>query len=186
MNVPASGRPVYRTKPLPEDSLRGRYVVTRQVLEVTVTALQEFALAGIRDGGHEGLVLWGGVKSDDLVAITTVIRPRVEHSHGRVHVDEKSFGIAVHQARKAGLVLIGQVHSHPGSDARHSDGDDDLIALPTEGLLSLVVPTFGVGFDSLGDACVHQFQDGRWVLCSPESVAEQMTVTPAAIDTRER
>lgn len=183
---PGRDRPVYRTKPLPEGPLRGQYVVTEQVLHVTATALQEFALAGIQDCGHEGLVLWGGMKTDNFAMITTVIRPRVEHSHGGVHVDEESFGTAVHQAREAGLVLIGQVHSHPGTDARHSDGDDELIALPTEGLLSVVVPTFGVGFDRLGDVCVHQFQDGRWVLCSPESVDAQMTVTPATIDTRER
>lgn len=176
--------PVHRTKPLPRGPLRGRYVVTEQVLDLTALALQEFALAGIRDGGHEGLVLWGGRKSDELVVITTVIRPRVEHSYSRVHVNEKSFAMAVRQARKAGLVLIGQVHSHPGSDARHSDGDDGLIALPTEGLLSVVAPAFGTALDGLDDVAVHQFQDRRWVLCSPESVREQMTVTPASVDTR--
>lgn len=184
MKPPVSERPVYRTKPLPRGTLAGRFVVTRQVLEITASALQAYTLAGIRDGGHEGLVLWGGTKSDDFAAITTVLRLPVQHSHGRVHVDERAFGTAIRQARGAGLVLIAQVHSHPGSDARHSDGDDELIALPTEGLLSVVVPNFGAKLEGLDDLTVHQFQDGRWVLCSNESVKEQMTVVPGTVDTR--
>jgi len=32
--------------------------------------------------------------------------------------------------------ILCQVHSHPGSDTRHSDGDDELVLLPFEGMLS--------------------------------------------------
>lgn len=175
---------VMRTTPLPKGELHGRYLVTEQVLQVTRKELRRFALAGIQDGGHEGLVLWGGYLMEGMTAVITVIRPRVEHSRGRVHVDEGAFAAAVQEIRGAGLVLVGQVHSHPGSDTRHSDGDDELIALPTEGLLSIVAPAYGTEFQTLGDASVHQFQDGRWVMCSPKSVDDQMTVAPAWIDAR--
>lgn len=175
-------RPVYRTKPLPTGSLRGEYLVTEGVLEATRQELVEVALDGIRDCGHEGLVFWGGRKREDLGVITTVVLPEVEHSHGRVHVSRRSYGIAGRRARERGLLLLGQVHSHPGSDVRHSDGDDDLIGLPTEGMLSVVVPNFGVGFQELSEAGIHQLQDGRWVLCSPESVEEGMTTMPQRLD----
>lgn len=177
-------RGVHRTTPLPTGELDGQYLVTEQVLRVTREELTRFALAGIRDGGHEGLVLWGGRQGDGVTAVTTVVRSHVEHSRGRVHVDERSFGRAARRIRKAGLVLVGQVHSHPGSDTRHSDGDDELIALPTDGLLSVVAPAYGTEFEAIGDASVHQFQDGRWVLCSSESVDDQITVAPGWIDAR--
>lgn len=179
-----SERSVHRRTPLPKGELAGQHLVTEQTLRTTRKELTRFALAGIREGGHEGLVLWGGRKGDGLTAVTTVVRPRVEHSRGRVHVDEESFGKAARRIRKAGLVLVGQVHSHPGSDTRHSEGDDELIALPTEGLLSIVAPAYGTEFETIRDASVHQFQDGRWVLCSSESIEDQMTVAPGWIDAR--
>lgn len=179
-----SERPVHRTTPLPKGELAGRYLVTEQVLRMTRREFTRFALAGIRDGGHEGLVLWGGRQVDGFTAVTTVVRPRVEHSRGRVHVDEASFAAAARRIRDAGLVLVAQAHSHPGSDTRHSDGDDELIALPTEELLSIVAPAYGTEFESLGDASVHQFQDDHWLLCSPESVEARTTIVPGWIDAR--
>ena len=59
---------------------------------------------------------------------------------------------------------MAQVHSHPGGDTRHSDGDDDLVLMPFEGMFSLVVADYGRG--SLlpeSGAGLHQYQDGRWV-----------------------
>ncbi len=66
-----------------------------------------------------------------------------------------------------GLGLLAQVHSHPGEDARHSDGDDKMVVAPYQGMLSIVVPHYGhVGMTPLSEVGVHQFQDGHWVLCS--------------------
>jgi proteasome lid subunit RPN8/RPN11 len=179
-----SDPPVYRTKPLPTGALRGEYLLAGDVLDTTREELVGFALKGIRDCGHEGLVFWGGRQSGDLTAITTVIVPEVQHSHGRVNVSRRAYGIAARRARKRGILLLAQVHSHPGSDNRHSDGDDEMIGLPTEGMLSVVVPNFGVRFCGLADAGVHQFQEGRWVLCSEDSVEAQMKTPPSKMDAR--
>jgi proteasome lid subunit RPN8/RPN11 len=63
------------------------------------------------------------------------------------------------------LSIVAQVHSHPGSDTRHSDGDDDLVLMPFPGMFSLVVASYGAGSLLPGQgAGLHQFQDGRWVL----------------------
>ncbi len=52
-------------------------------------------------------------------------------------------------ARRLGLAVMAQVHSHPGADTRHSDGDDELIVLPREGMFSLVIGRYGEGFISV-------------------------------------
>jgi proteasome lid subunit RPN8/RPN11 len=78
------------------------------------------------------------------------------------------------------LAVLGQVHSHPGGDTRHSDGDDDLIVLPHEGMFSLVVGRYGDGsVDPRDGAGLHQFQDRRWVRLV--RVHEAFLVVSAAI-----
>jgi proteasome lid subunit RPN8/RPN11 len=176
--------PVYRTRPLPRGQLRGDFLVTDSVIGQTQRALTDFALAGIRDGGHEGLVFWAGLDQGSLTVYTTVVVPEAEHSASRVYVTEKAYGRAVAEARRAGVLLLAQVHSHPGGDTRHSDGDDELIILPFDGMLSIVVPNYGIGWSGLSTASVHQHQDGRWVLCTKESVQRGLTVAPLRVDAR--
>ena len=69
-----------------------------------------------------------------------------------------------------GLGVLAQVHSHPGRDTRHSDGDDDLIVMPFENMLSLVAPHYGRFLRTITDFSIHQYQDRFWVLCDHDSV----------------
>jgi proteasome lid subunit RPN8/RPN11 len=177
-------RPVYRRRPLPRGELRGLFLVCEPVISETRNALTSFALAGIDDCGHEGIVYWTGRESTDCTVFLQAIVPVADHSHGRVMVNREEIGRTQRAARAQKLGVLCQVHSHPGGDARHSDGDDDLVLLPFEGMLSIVVPRFGIGFSNVADACVHQFQDGRWVLCSPESLAKQLIVVSTVQDLR--
>lgn len=176
--------PVYRTRPLPQCDLEGRFLLSDAVVDRTREALVSFALAGIRDGGHEGLVFWAGLQHGHLAAFTTVVIPDADHSAQGVFVQESAYGRAVAAAKRSGVVLLAQVHSHPGADARHSDGDDDLIIMPFEGMLSIVVPNYGVGWHGMTEAKVHQFQDQRWKLCSGPSVRRRITVAPSMVDSR--
>jgi hypothetical protein len=176
--------PVYRTRPLPEGALRGRFLVAESVMMQTRDALLAFALAGIRDGGHEGLVFWAGLESDALVAFTTVVLPETDHSNRGVFINEAAYGRASSEAKRAGVVLLAQVHSHPGADARHSDGDDELIVMPFEGMLSIVVPNYGIDWQGIAHAKVHQLQDGRWTLCTDASVRRGITTAPSTVDAR--
>lgn len=179
-----SDPPVYRTRPLPVGELQGSFLVAQSTIAATREALISFALAGIRDGGHEGMAFWAGREADGATLILQTIVPDADHSDQRVMASAEAVGKAARAARGAGLGVLCQVHSHPGSDARHSDGDDDLVLLPFEGMLSIVVPDFGLHFSSLADACVHQFQKGKWVLCSPKSVSSNMVVVPSSVDLR--
>jgi len=83
---------------------------------------------------------------------------------GRVHLDEHAVGATARSARAHSLGVVAQVHSHPGYDTRHSDGDDQLVLMPFEGMFSLVVADFGRGSLLPAEgAGLHQHQGGRWV-----------------------
>lgn len=177
-------RPVYRMRPLPRGELRGLFLVAEPVVAATREALVSFALAGIDDGGHEGIVYWAGREAEDCTVFMQAVVPIADHSYGRVMVSEEEIGRTQRAARRDKCGILCQVHSHPGTDTRHSDGDDELVLLPFEGMLSIVAPRFGIGMHHIGDLSVHQFQDGRWVLCSPGSVSRGLVVVPAMRDLR--
>jgi proteasome lid subunit RPN8/RPN11 len=176
--------PVYRRRPLPLADLRGRFVIAAGVIEATSQSLVSFALAGIQDGGHEGMVFWAGYRDGDWSCFLQVIVPDADHGPGYVSASRTAVGATARAARSQQLGILAQVHSHPGGDARHSDGDDDLVLMPFEGMLSIVLPRFGMEFRHMTDARVHQFQDGRWVLCSSESVAHQIVTLIPQVDLR--
>lgn len=175
---------VYRTRPMTKGSIRGDFVVTEALVHATRRALVEFRDADDHSVRHEGLVFWGGMELDGTTLLTTAIVPESDHSSSAVFVSEAAVGAAARCLRQYGLGLLCQVHSHPGWSAQHSDGDDKLIILPFEGMLSIVVPYFGRGFKSLLNAHVHQYQDGRWVLCSPQSVQRRIHQVPTVVNVR--
>jgi hypothetical protein len=178
------GSPVYRRRPLPGGDIRGLFFVTESVLAATRDALESFALLGIHDRGHEGIVYWAGREMVGCTVFLQTIIPVADHSHGRVMVSREEIGRTQRAARANKLGVLCQVHSHPGNDGRHSDGDDELVLLPFEGMLSIVAPSFGLYLRRITDTRVHQFQDGRWVLCSAASVERKLIVVGATQDLR--
>ncbi len=169
---------VHRISPLPENKIRGFFIITEPIIKATCEALTDMALQGIRDGGHEALVFWAGLQANEKTVFTTVLRPSTENFNQKVTVSEKEVGRSSKLARSYGLSLLGQVHSHPGFDARHSEGDDHMITMPYENMLSIVVPNFGIGFKDIFGAKIHQFQNGRWVLCSLSSIKNNISIVP--------
>lgn len=154
---------VLRETPLPRGAPRGSLVVPRNVADATLRALRGFR--GL-DGDHEGLVYWAGRVVDPNTYVLSAVVPDCEHEPQRVLAAEAAIGAAARLARRSGLGLVAQIHSHPGNDTRHSEGDDRLVLMPWEGMFSLVVARYGRGSfeDGLG---LHQHQDGRWVQIDP-------------------
>jgi len=175
---------VYRTRPLPTGSMIGKFLVAEPLIAATRSALESVAVAGIHNRGHEGMAFWAGRSNDAYTAFLQVIVPRAEHGHSRVHASREAVGEAARVARQHRLGILCQVHSHPGDDTRHSDGDDDLVLFPFEGMLSVVVPNFGIGFTGIEQCSVHQFQQGRWTLCDHGSVVRGMMIVPTEVDLR--
>lgn len=167
---------VHRRKPLPEAPARGRLIVTEATMDETAAALRAFRG---RRGRHEGIVFWAGRQCGTDTVVAAALLPRAEHGPGFVHVTHAEVGWMARSARRFGLAVMVQVHSHPGGDTRHSDGDDELIVLPREGMFSLVVGRYGDGaVDPRQGAGLHQFQDGHWVRVKPVEGAF-ITVTAA-------
>lgn len=168
---------LHRTKPLPRASATGQLIVAEEAVSATVRILQS---AGDHHGPHEGLVWWLGrnVGADTLVLAAHV--PKTDSGPTWVFATEAATGAAGRAARRLGLGIVAQVHSHPGDDTRHSDGDDDLILLPYQGMFSLVVARYGTGsVRPEHGAGLHQFQSGGWIHVDPP--AGVMLVVPADV-----
>lgn len=170
--------PVHRTTPLPRSPNRGKLLVGSEVAEATRRALQEF---NGTDGRHEGLVYWLGRRVGDDTLVLSLIVPPSDHGPQHVFIAANDVGPMSRRARGAGLAVIAQVHSHPGSDTRHSDGDDHLILMPFEGMFSLVLANYGDGqVDPARGAGLHQYQIGQWVQIPHD--AEALVIVPTRLD----
>jgi proteasome lid subunit RPN8/RPN11 len=168
---------VHRLTPLPVAPATTRLVVAQTVIDWTQNALRGFKG---QDGRHEGIAYWAGRRVDNDIVIVTTLLPSAEHGKGFVRVSHAEVGWMNRTARRLRLVVLAQIHSHPGDDTRHSDGDDTLVVLPSEGMFSLVVGRYGDGsVDPRHGAGLHQFQDGRWVQVAP--VEEAFIDVPSAI-----
>ena len=163
---------MHRTRPLPRGALRGRYKICANLIDETRRALTRFYDAGRHEGGHEGLCYWAGLEEPHVTTLKSVVTPVARHGQYGVFVSEAAFADVARRARSLGLGVLAQVHSHPGRDTRHSDGDDNLIVMPFENMLSLVAPRYGRFVRAITDFSVHQYQNHRWVLCDRNSVYE--------------
>jgi hypothetical protein len=166
---------VYRETILPRGEARGKLVVAEPILASTSQALRLFAG---RDGRHEGLVLWLGRMIGKDTCVLGCHVPESDHGCAHVLLDEAAVGRAGRVARGLRLGVVAQVHSHPGGDTRHSEGDDELILLPRPGMFSLVVADYGDGsiLPEQG-AGLHQYQEGSWVRIDP--VEGVLTTVPS-------
>ena len=152
---------VHRLTPLPTGPATGRLLVADSVTMPTSVALQ--ASSGDHQH-HEGLVLWLGRTIGTTTLVVACAAPPTRSGPGRVHLDEHAVGATARAARAHGLGIVAQVHSHPGYDTRHSDGDDQLVLMPFEGMFSLVVADYGRGsLHPEHGAGLHQHQAGQWV-----------------------
>lgn len=153
---------VHRLTPLPEGPAVGCLVVAEAVIERTGALLRD---SGTESLPHERLVWWLGRRMETDTLVLACHRPPSRSTPQSVRTDEAAAGAASRLARARRLGIVAQVHSHPGLDTCHSDGDDVMVLMPFEGMFSLVVANYGRG-SLLPDsgAGLHQFQDGRWVL----------------------
>lgn len=119
------------------------FVVPLKLVDQTLEPLQE---AGHH--GYEAFVLWGGHLDGSEFEFVAVYCPEQTTSRGEEGLLVMVDGEALFRVNRAfyerGLILGGQVHSHP-TDAYHSSTDDTYPLMTLAGGLSAVVPDFGDG-----------------------------------------
>lgn len=65
---------------------------------------------------------------------------------------------------------LARIHSHP-AQAFHSSTDDANPGLTADGVLSIVVPFFGLGLRGGLESCaMFQLRGGRWMATSPDEL----------------
>jgi hypothetical protein len=166
---------------LPTTDLAGDFLITERTVEDIFNTLRQQSQEGPASDGNEGLVFLAGWRTDLLVFYSTVIGPRVQNNYGSVFVTAAEFGHCAKRARHATVQILAQVHSHPDTCCHHSDGDDKLIILPFEGMLSVVVPHYGTHDVPLTQCGIHQYRKGAWCLCTESSVQEHFITAPSSI-----
>jgi proteasome lid subunit RPN8/RPN11 len=167
---------------LPVRPLRGRVLVTEAALRGCEDLLPTYRGP---DGDHEGIAFLCGRELGGTQLLTTAIAPRCDHGRRHVMCDERQVEDVVALAHAHQLGVLAQVHSHPGPFTEHSEGDDEMVLMPFEGMISIVTPHYGrYGLRPLESLGVHQYQDGVWVMVEPVSVASAITVIPGSVDLR--
>lgn len=162
--------------------LRGRFLLGESALIVLEQTLPTFR--GY-DGAHEGIAFLCGLEIPGATVLTTAIVPEADHGRGHVRCTEAQMAAVTKAARDLGLGVLAQVHTHPGHSAVHSIGDDEMVLMPFEGMLSIVCPDYGrYGLRPLDSLGIHQFQDGRWILATRTSVCEGLTLLESGVDLR--
>ena len=169
-------RPVERRRSCLIETPRN-YFVNESVLQATHSHLK-----GEGRKLLEGLVYWLGWYSEESCIVNSVLVPRGNSRHRGVTVSTEEMVRINTVLRQADLLLVAQIHTHPG-DHGHSAGDDGNAVSSLPGFLSIVVPNFAQTERLvLLRSYVHRYQGaGRWRCLQPDEVNKLIRIDPFAI-----
>jgi proteasome lid subunit RPN8/RPN11 len=172
--------PFRRSKPKP-----GAPPVTyipAHIIDLTVHLLRE---SGTEEEAHEGIVYWAGRRAANETFVMTCLAPAAATTYGSFRTSSEANACVVVALSAAGLELLGQVHSHPGSSVGHSHGDDENALMPYEGFLSVVVPDYArQGMTPLQICGVHLFEGSKFRRLGKSEVAARFRVVETLVDLR--
>jgi hypothetical protein len=133
---------------------------------------------------REGVVYWFGLELGDRAVVTTLVVPNADTQHGAVHTSAAANAEALTAIVGTPLVLLGQAHSHPGSNVCHSAVDDRETFCQFPGALSVVVPFFGFYGAPLAHCGIHRYVDGKYHPIPTDRVSGHLIVLPDEHDFR--
>jgi hypothetical protein len=171
----------YRKKPLPmEEEKDGPSLVLTPAVVRTIDRLLPKRIGNV---SHENVLYIAGVIEPSRRLGVAVIAPKAETGRGHYHTDRASHAEVLDVLGDLGLVVVAQVHCHPGQAVYHSDADDDLAFVRAEGHWSIVVPYYGQkGMQPLRHCGFHRFSKGQFVLLSEDAVSQRILVLPEAVE----
>ncbi|MDE5445605.1 hypothetical protein GWG65_30175 [Bradyrhizobium sp. CSA207] len=130
--------------------------------------------------GHEGLGLWVGRQTGHHFQVHRTLIPAQRHIRTGDGVcvvigPEELHRINVLLYREK-LMLVAQIHSHPGR-AYHSSTDDAYAIAATVGCLSLVVPDFARAPFDLGNIASYRLDGaGVWRSLTVEQASRMISI----------
>lgn len=155
-----SRRPAYKPGPPPPPHL----VMT----EPCAAALAACMEPEIRQG-HEGVAYLLGQSDGTTTVAVAAVRPQARTTRGSFAVASPAVANIVRIAMKAGLQLVGQVHTHPGQ-AYHSDGDIEGARIAYSGYVSLVLPDYGRHLPAFDGAAAYMYRDKKFIPLDPPHI----------------
>jgi hypothetical protein len=155
-------------------------LISDLLLARTANLLASFAAAC----EAEGVVYWFGIESGAMAVVTTLAVPDAQTEYGCVLTSPEANARVLTELVGTPLVLIGQAHSHPRHNVRHSSFDDDHTFARHEGALSVVVPYFGQRGFKLTRCGVHRFINGRFHVIGRVELLQHLIVVPGEKDCR--
>jgi hypothetical protein len=150
-------------------------IISGEAWRATTSLLAPYADAQIEAG-----LYWYGIRSSEAAIVSVVGIPHQTNREGNFEVTDLDLAELV-LAIPDELVVVAQIHTHPGSDTQHSSWDDELAV--SQKIMSLVFPKYGRN-PKLEDVGVHEYVDGRWWHLPPRDVAERIVLSPGVVDTR--
>jgi proteasome lid subunit RPN8/RPN11 len=131
---------------------------TRIILTESCLHAMQSCMAPEIEHGHEGIAYLFGLTNGISTVIVGAIRPESHTTIGSFNVSSVAMARVVRAATNAGLQVVGQVHTHPGS-AYHSGGDVDGARIAYDGYISIVVPNYGRELPSLRGAAIYAYRN---------------------------
>jgi hypothetical protein len=152
-------------------------VVAGQVWRSTVSLLKPYTKAKVEAG-----LLWYGTRSSDEEVAVAILAGIPRQSNAKRSFDISADDLAaLNGAVPDDLVVVTQIHTHPGDGTDHSPWDDEKIV--SRKIFSLVFPRYGSA-PALGEAGVHEFLAGKWRLLIPADAKRRLVLAPDSVDSR--
>jgi len=155
------------------------YYIPRDLFEASIKVLRK---RGCRK--QEGLVLWAGASSPNAeeAYVISYIIPRRGHWGGGVRLDTRVLLKLSEELEKRDLLLLAQVHTHPGNFG-HSLGDEKRAISYRIGYISIVVPNFALSdTGDLSTCYVYEYMGNwKWKLVKSDEIASRFVIEDSLI-----
>jgi hypothetical protein len=136
---------------------------------------------------HERVVYWAGKDFGSEWIVTTCIAPRAHTTRGSFSVSAESNARVIGLLNELSVVLLGQLHTHPGTWIEHSDGDNEGAFMPYDHFLSIIVPVYGqMGLWPLNKCGVHRFRKRAFYRLSDSEIKTEFNVLPSSCNLRKK
>lgn len=132
--------------------------------------------------GRETVALWYGVEEPGRHIAVAIGLPRAESQDYNFAIPSGELERLSLEAVPRGLVVVAQLHAHPGRSTTHSDHDNENAVSFHPGFISVVLPHYGrEGLDIMGCG-VHEYDGSQWRKLPAIENAKRIQVVPTVLD----